>query len=137
MNCPLNALSRTWHLPHTAQAACLAREYARKQLADWGLSSIANDVVLVVSELATNAFRHAAPPVTLSLASHRERVWGIVIDHSPPWLPQSSLVPDLDAVLAENGRGLMLVTAYTDRWGVLPRAGGGKAVYFCRRGRRG
>ncbi|MFD8979044.1 ATP-binding protein [Streptomyces sp. NPDC059564] len=39
------------------------------------------------------------------------------------------IAPDGDP-LGEGGRGLRLVRAVTDRWGVLPLPGGGKTVWF-------
>lgn len=40
----------------------LARAELRKALADWGLSELEGDALLVASELVTNAVRHAVAP---------------------------------------------------------------------------
>jgi anti-sigma regulatory factor (Ser/Thr protein kinase) len=45
-----------------------ARRQVRQTLTAWGLDHLTDDAVLTVSELATNAQRHAHPPITLTLS---------------------------------------------------------------------
>ena len=44
-----------------------ARRHARESLGRWDVDDVADDVVLLVSELMTNALTHAGTPATLSL----------------------------------------------------------------------
>ncbi|MFE2499186.1 ATP-binding protein [Streptomyces scopuliridis] len=106
----------------------LARLELRKALAGWGLAALEDSAVLVLSELLTNAGRHArvspgreietryvADPAGLRIEVH---------DASPEKPEQR--MPDLDAC---DGRGLVLVAALADRWGVGDRNGPGKVVW--------
>jgi anti-sigma regulatory factor (Ser/Thr protein kinase) len=84
----------------------------------------ADDVTLLVSELASNAVRHAQAPFTVSVGCDGEIVRVEVADDSPQMpVPR---VPTFDAV---TGRGLMIVEALATSWGVEP-SGSGKTVWF-------
>jgi hypothetical protein len=93
-----------------------ARLHARHVLWEWGLAGLADSTELLVSEMITNgvqasrAMTQAA--VRLWLVSDRSRVVILAWDASP--LP---LVPADPRADAENGRGLLLVDAISDRWG--------------------
>src|SRR5512147_189647 len=61
-------------LEHRPEAAGAARAITRAVLEDWDVDQdSAESVLLVVSELVTNAVEHAVPPVALHLHLHRER----------------------------------------------------------------
>jgi anti-sigma regulatory factor (Ser/Thr protein kinase) len=105
-----------------------ARTWTRQIAWEWRLSRLASNAELIVSELVTNAvqasraMRHAA--VRIWLVSDRERVVVFVWDASPQ-LPVLA-DPDEDA---ENGRGLLLVEAVSERWGHFGYGSGGKVVW--------
>ena len=84
----------------------------------------ADDVTLLVSELASNAVRHARTPFTISVGCDGTAVRVEVSDLSPE-LPVRR-VPTVEAV---TGRGLMIVEALATSWGVEPD-GSGKTVWF-------
>ncbi len=88
------------------------------------MSALADDVVMVVSEVVTNAIVHAKSPMTLSLHRLGPSVRGQVTDHSTAW--PTPLPAGMDE---EHGRGLAIVAAYADRWGVTSESEG-KAVWF-------
>src|SRR5437868_10585819 len=113
----------TWPLSAAPQSVGDARDHARAFLGQWGLNDLADDVLLVISELVTNAVVHAAPPILLSLHLYGQALRGEVSDHccTKP-LP---LTVDFDQ---ERGRGLAIVSAYTYRWGVDPLPDG-KSVW--------
>jgi hypothetical protein len=66
---------------------------------------------LVVSELVTNAIRHAESPIQLRLIRDRTLICEVS--------DGSSTAPHLRRALAfdEGGRGLLLVSRLTQRWG--------------------
>lgn len=110
-------------LTHQPQAAGAARRAAHAALEGWsvgGDSSAA--VVLVVSELVTNAVEHALPPLTLHM--YREAagsgVWVGVSDGGQAKPEHTRTVSKLD----EHGRGLRIVAALADRHGTRAHPGG-------------
>ncbi|MEO3972301.1 ATP-binding protein [Streptomyces sp. CAU 1734] len=126
-----------------------ARHFTRSTLAQWNLGDRFDDVSLVVSELVTNALRHALPedaspetrdsPVRLHLMCWPERLVCAVRDPSPERPGSSatpfdrkggSAFPDPQGT-AESGRGLFLVDSFSDSWGWHPLAGAlhGKVVW--------
>lgn len=79
---------------------------------------------LVVTELVSNAVRHGAAPVHLSLDC--DGADGIVIsvsDADPNWPTVQDVSPQ-----ADRGRGVRLVEVLSDEWGVRTRPGG-KSVW--------
>lgn len=88
-----------------------------------GLDEISDDVVLVVSEMVTNAVRHAAPPVGLEIEAGEDSVVVAVCDGSP----QSPVAREAD-LDAEGGRGMLLVDLLSDDHGVRAQPPG-KAVW--------
>ncbi|MEU8758898.1 ATP-binding protein [Streptomyces sp. NPDC048659] len=94
----------------------LARDFVRKALADWGVDARAEDVLVCVSELATNALRHGVPPgrgYRLHLYLERPGPLRIEVHDSGDGTPAVVRTPE-----GESGRGLLLVEALADRWGV-------------------
>lgn len=77
---------------------------------------------LLVSELATNAVRHAKSPFTVAM-HHYSGTLDVEVADEDPALPELR-VPDV-----EGGRGLRIVDALADEWGIRPRDTG-KCVYF-------
>ncbi|MEV8017208.1 ATP-binding protein [Streptomyces sp. NPDC086554] len=104
------------------QSVPAARAFATAALADWGIGARrAYEITVCVSELATNALLHGVPPgrgfrLGLSLAGDVLRVE--VHDSGDDGWPRLAGEGD-DA--AESGRGLLLVAALADKWGVMER----------------
>lgn len=117
--------SATCTLPAQYEAVGGARRFTRTTLNGWGLDERFDDVALVVSELVTNALRHALsadlapdpqiPPVRLHLMRWSSRLVCAVRDPSRK-SPIASEAPDS----AESGRGLFLVESFSDSWGWHP-----------------
>ncbi|MFB7758804.1 ATP-binding SpoIIE family protein phosphatase [Streptomyces xiamenensis] len=101
----------TWEVPAEPTAVGRARELAARQLTSWGLEDAVFTTELVVSELVTNAIRHAGGPIQLRVI--RER--GVICEVSDG----SSTSPHLRRARAydENGRGLFIVAHLAQRWG--------------------
>ncbi|MEU6476886.1 ATP-binding protein [Streptomyces sp. NPDC047017] len=116
---PHREVDHAFPLLHTPGAVSAARRRVRGVLGGWNLPpDAADDVLLVVSELVTNALVHARPPATLRLwrvpLAGRRAVHVEVTDPGPAAPPGSSPAPDPD----EHGRGLGIVTALSARCGV-------------------
>ena len=123
------AVARVWAWQRPgAQTAGEARTAVRAALAGWGIASVAGDVTVMVSELVTNACVHGAAPVelTLQLAQYSGG-WALVCEVTDA----GTGIPALTASWpgGEHGRGLAIVAALADAFGVrpLPR---GKTVWF-------
>ena len=111
-------------LPYTPSSVALARRDLVSDLAAAGIHEQAvGDAALVVSELLSNAIRHAAPltgaqvRVTWSLDHDALRI--AVSDAGDGPLPQVTE----PAPGAPGGRGLGIVESLSDRWGVLREDG--------------
>jgi anti-sigma regulatory factor (Ser/Thr protein kinase) len=103
-----------------------ARGFARAVLARHGApAALIEDVLLCVSEVVTNAVRHAAGAAHLRIGVERGTVRVEVLDRVGGNLTARDPGP-----LATSGRGLMILERVADRWGVRPEAGGMKAVWF-------
>ncbi|NUW35049.1 ATP-binding protein [Nonomuraea sp. SMC257] len=116
----------TWELLRIPEAAGHARALTREALSSWGLGTEVDDVMLIVSELVTNAVVHAEAPIELRLIVSDQMLRGEVVDHS-----LSSPRPVAAALDQEHGRGLAIVDEYSESWGVAPEPTG-KAVWFLR-----
>ncbi|MFD3497720.1 SpoIIE family protein phosphatase [Streptomyces sp. NPDC058678] len=107
-----------WRVP---QAVGQARRFTRRTLRAWGVPADAMDaVLLVVSELVTNALVHTDGRVRLdlTLVNHRMRV--AVADSSP----RTPVKPTSIGWEATGGRGILLVEAMSATWGTVPVSGG-------------
>ncbi|MCK8677990.1 ATP-binding protein [Streptomyces lichenis] len=104
-------------LPRERESAAVARELVRAALDRWGLTELVDDAALVVTELVANAVDHAPDGATIRVAVIRIRTTRIrisVVDGAAHRLPPLRAAgPD-----AERGRGLLLVEALSDQWGV-------------------
>jgi len=94
-------------LPTDDTAPSRARRTTRQLLSQWGLEHLSDTVLVVVSELVTNAVRHGRPPVSMSFRYDGARLAVGVHDSQPPHAsPHGVSGPD-----AESGRGLFIISA--------------------------
>ncbi|MQS05081.1 ATP-binding protein [Streptomyces alkaliterrae] len=104
-----------------------ARSFATEALTDWGLPDLAGNVRLCVSELATNALLHGTAPghcFLVRLDADGEVV-RLEVHDSRRRRPELRQAAGTEA----SGRGLVLVNALADDWGVQERSPFGKIVW--------
>ncbi|GAA2798994.1 ATP-binding protein [Streptomyces showdoensis] len=120
---------RPWELPFLAEAKEVAalRRIVRLHLKMWGLPRQVGVAQLCVSELVTNVILHVGPrtPTALRLSMNGTYLRIEVRD------PDCRALPTLVAAGpgSDSGRGLALVDAMADRWGVL--LGADRKVTWC------
>ncbi|MEU6481411.1 ATP-binding protein [Streptomyces sp. NPDC047017] len=119
-------------MPRHARSVGRARTLLREQAASWKIpDEVTETAVLLLSELMTNAYRHAR-------TSPGREIWArcvledggrlrVTVTDANDTLP----VPRRAAPEDESGRGLALVAALAADWGAAPRPCGiGKTVWF-------
>jgi len=112
-------------LPATSHSVRLARHATRVGLAAWRLGRVEENAVLIVSELVTNAIRHAEDTDVIGLDLQAGRTWlRIEVQDTDQRWPQ----PRIPACSDESGFGFVLVEALAGQWGVRETETG-KAVW--------
>jgi two-component sensor histidine kinase len=118
-----------FRLPHHPVSVGVARLRVRDHLTAWGRDpDILESVLLIVSELVTNAVRHGPVPardfeVAVTVLADGSCVVEVSdSEQNPPVLRDPE---EAD----ESGRGLRLVEALADTWGVRHRGRYGKTVW--------
>ncbi|MCI3275426.1 ATP-binding protein [Streptomyces cylindrosporus] len=103
------------------------RRILSAQLRYWHMDPLIDRAALGVTELLTNVHRHAQPDkmCTVEIELLLDRLTVSVHDHDPR-LPE---VRDVEAS-ATSGRGLAMVAAVSESWGVRPDGESGKVVWF-------
>ncbi|MEX2982656.1 ATP-binding protein [Streptomyces sp. C36] len=122
-------LQDAFHFPALNTSVAEARQRVLARLREWGIDEVAcDDAQLVVSELVTNAVRHTdSDKVSCQL-----RVGGAALrievadrGHAP-----TQPVARCSGADEESGRGLLLVGALSQAWGVRPDDDGrGRVVW--------
>ncbi|MGW1798441.1 SpoIIE family protein phosphatase [Streptomyces sp. NPDC001984] len=100
-----------WDVPEDPEAVGRVRAAAARTLEEWGLAESAFTTELILSELVTNAIRHAGGPIRVRLIRDRCLICEVS--------DGSSTAPHLRraATTDEGGRGLFLVAQFAERWG--------------------
>ncbi|TXS04827.1 ATP-binding protein [Streptomyces sp. col6] len=111
----------------TARSVTLARRRAARLVGEWGHADRAGEVALLVSELATNALIHGSLRGRLFRVDLILTGGAIRIEVSDP---RGERLPGVREAEPDEcyGRGLVIVDALADRWGVEPRTVG-KTVF--------
>lgn len=101
----------TWQVANRPAAVADARRRAAGQLTRWGLPEAVPTTKLIVSELVTNAIRHAQAPIQLRLIHNGTLICEVSdASNTSPHLRRAR-------ILDEGGRGLLLVGRLCHRWG--------------------
>ncbi|MFJ8665585.1 ATP-binding protein [Streptomyces sp. NPDC093600] len=101
------------------------RRILRVFLTRWGMERVTDPAQLALTELVANVVRHV-PGRRCTVLILREP-FGLRVEIADA-VP-GTVVAKPAGVLDEGGRGLVLVEAVTDRWGVV-ESGEGKTVWF-------
>ncbi|GGX70522.1 ATP-binding protein [Streptomyces anandii] len=122
-------------LPCAPRSVPPSRRHTRETLAAWRVStSVTETLVLVVSELVTNAVRYSWTRTPQAAAARRffelslyalADCIRVEVRDKERKLP----VPTAVAEYAEGGRGLEIVQCCTSRWGAYHTCAGGKVVW--------
>jgi anti-sigma regulatory factor (Ser/Thr protein kinase) len=99
-------------LPADARAATEARRLLEPAVDDLAADRRA-DVLLLATELVTNAFRHGSPPITLTI-DRGAGTLRVEVEDAGGGRPTRDPAPG-----PAGGWGLLLVEEAADRWGVV------------------
>ncbi|MFF2522312.1 ATP-binding protein [Streptomyces liangshanensis] len=128
--------SSSMAVPHGPAGVGAARRRMREQLRHNGLSdTVVDDAILILSELLSNACRHGRPLGRSDIGDGDVRAaWRVdkagrltveVTDGGGPTRP----VPSTPSVTARGGRGLNIISALAQDWGVRDSASGEVTVW--------
>jgi hypothetical protein len=117
----------------SAESVRAARDFTAATLQRWGIGEVGEDIIVVVSELLTNALRYTVPcpgsvwprwPVRLGLLQPGPWVLCAISDPSD----QVPVARD-PGWFGESGRGLHVVSSLCDEWGCTEPGPMGKVVW--------
>lgn len=124
-----DAMDTIMRLPTEAKSVAVARQLVRDVFLKWGIDEQAEIVLLLTSEVVTNAVVHGGPhrpgaeiQVRVEHLEGRTRVEVSDASRTAPIVGAASLQ-------VESGRGLVLVDTLASTWGVT-LTDSGKVVWF-------
>lgn len=114
---------------NTPKAVATARQAIADAVEAWGIGgphdgAIVDDLLLVTTELLSNAVKFSSGAVTMLLTWRSGVLRVTVTDNAPSPATLRSPGPH-----ASGGRGLAIVAALSSRWGQTPYADGCKEVW--------
>jgi anti-sigma regulatory factor (Ser/Thr protein kinase) len=97
------------------------RRLVSEVVSDWGFDALLDDALLCASELASNAILHTRLPFDVEVQRLADGIRLEVVDRRPHELPEvvpaTGLATDITSQ-GTTGRGLQIVAAIAQRWGV-------------------
>jgi anti-sigma regulatory factor (Ser/Thr protein kinase) len=113
-------------LPCELTAVALARHFVGQAVQAWEVDAQwLDDAVLLTSELVANGVLHARTDLRVTIQGRDDGSLRVAVDDDNSRVPTPAAPPD-DAT---SGRGLRVIEAVADRWGV-DRTENGKSVWF-------
>lgn len=104
----------------------MARNAVRDLCEAQGMTDLGDDAALLTSELVGNAVEHAGTGITVQAESRAGQLRVRVTDDNAGRAIHGTAKPEL---LAERGRGLLVVDVIAAEWGTT-KHGAGKSVWF-------
>ena len=101
-------------VPRAEQGPALARRVVDARYVEELSPGQLGDLLVIVSELTTNAMLHGAGRIRLRVALEDGRLYGEVVDEGSGF-PTDVRERGVDEL---GGKGLLLVSALADRWGI-------------------
>lgn len=111
-------------LPREMSSARTARRFVERAALAWGAGGSQDTLALLATELVANAVRHGDGDIDITVRVNEGSVRVEVRDASAGEIEVGDLISD-----KEHGRGLALVDALAEAWGVEPTLDG-KSVWF-------
>jgi anti-sigma regulatory factor (Ser/Thr protein kinase) len=117
----------TTRLPAALSSARQARELVAAALTEGGFhdQGLVDRLILMTSEVVTNAIVHARTEIEIRVRLEDDVIWVEVLDGASR-RPRRRHPSATDT----GGRGLLLVDALADAWGVADADGDGKKVWI-------
>ncbi|WMX48261.1 ATP-binding protein [Streptomyces roseicoloratus] len=108
------------------------RRIVSAHLRHWQLDALIDHATLGVTELLTNVHQHAQPDkaCTVEVELLLDRLTVSVRDNDPRIPDLVTERPDPTDEFATSGRGLAIIDAMSESWGVRPHGDAGKVVWF-------
>ena len=103
------------------------RRIVRSFLGEWDMPELSDAVELGVTELLANVVRHVPDRRCALLLLRQPTGVRVEVTDGSDELPR---LPDTLDAESENGRGLLLLDAVVDKWGVSRWSEGGKTMWF-------
>jgi anti-sigma regulatory factor (Ser/Thr protein kinase) len=122
----VSIIDRRKQFPPRDSSVRAARHLVADALEESHYTGDVDTVLLLVSELVTNAVRHAATPFEITIAVDRSQVTVAVVDHDRAHQPTVRNPAPHDT----SGRGLRIVDELATSWGTEPVADDAKRVWF-------
>ncbi|MFJ2266349.1 ATP-binding protein [Streptomyces sp. NPDC098085] len=129
--------SSSMAVPHGPAGVGQARHRMREQLRGHGVpDSVVDDAVLILSELLSNACRHGRPlgrhtdvgDGDVRAAWRVDRAGGLTVEVTDGGGPTRP-IPATPSVTARGGRGLNIISALAEQWGVRDSVSGEVTVW--------
>lgn len=117
-------MTDTLRLEHSIRAPGHARLWIIQRCQEWRCDVLADAAAVMVTELVTNVFLHARTDCLVHAAFDHSILTVTVTDGDSQ---EVSAQPPSDT--AEEGRGLAIVAALADTWGI-DHSDGAKSVWF-------
>lgn len=118
---------RSEHFAADLRSVRSGRHFVRDILLEWDLEQLVDDASLCVSEVVTNAVKHAGTELTIVV--RRDDTDGVVVVDVHDGMPDVELRADPSTLDATSGRGLHIVATISQDWGVR-HVEDGKVIWF-------
>lgn len=117
-------MTDTLRLEHGIRAPGQARRWIIERCREWHCDALADPAALMVTELVTNVFLHARTDCLVHAVFDHPTLTVTVTDQDV-----RELSPQSPSTTTEEGRGLAIVAALADAWGI-KHADGAKSIWF-------